>query len=498
MALAEHPQLAHGKKQMVVMVRSRSASLVPIQAGRSHCTFRQLKICRCWINVFLCLFPFAQTVAARERPNVLLIVSDDQRPDTIHALGNERIETPNLDKLASAGTVFRRATCANPLCVPSRAELLSGLTSFHNGFFTEGRLRNDVVLWPQVMRQAGYRTCYVGKWHTPGRPSTRGYVEVDGLYASGKAPPNPQLDRHSRPVTGYVGWQFQTDIGQLLPEKGIGLTPNISAEFADAAIRLIRQDSDKPFFLHVNFTAPHDPLFVPRGFEQRYRADQLPLAANFASQHPFDHGNLRGRDELLLPFPRTPADVRDELAVYYAVITHLDQQIGRILQTLDETGLATNTLVIFAADHGLAIGSHGLRGKQNMYEHTINVPLLMRGPGIPQGEHRDAQCYLRDLFPTVCELAGIAMPKTDGKSLAPVLRGARQEVHPFIVGYFGDSQRMIRAGHWKLIRYPAVSREQLFDIQSDPDELHNLIDNPRHAPKASELRGQLEEWLASQ
>ncbi len=439
---------------------------------------------------------FTRTAIANERPNVLLIVSDDQRPDTIRALGNERIETPNLDKLARAGTVFRRATCANPLCVPSRAELLSGMTSFHNGYFSEGRLRQDVLLWPQVMQQAGYRTCYVGKWHTPGRPSTRGYDEVDGLYAGGKAPANPQLDRHGQPVTGYVGWQFQTDGGQLLPEKGIGLTPNISAEFANAAIRLIKQQQSKPFFLHVNFTAPHDPLFVPPGFGQRYPPDQLPLPLNFTPQHPFDHGNLRGRDELLLPFPRTAADVRDELAVYYAVITHLDQQIGRILQTLDETGLAANTLVIFASDHGLAIGSHGLRGKQNMYEHTINVPLLMRGPGIPHGEHRDAQCYLRDLFPTVCELVGIEIPKVDGLSLVPVLRGERQEVHPFIVGYFGNSQRMIRAGHWKLIRYPAASREQLFDVQADPDELRNLIDDPAHATKAADLRRQLEEWLA--
>jgi len=429
---------------------------------------------------------------------VLLLVSDDQRPDTIRALGNERIETPNLDKLARAGTVFRRATCANPLCVPSRAEILSGLTSFHNGFFSSGRLRDDVILWPEVMRQAGYRTCYVGKWHTPGRPSTRGYEQVDGLFAGGKRPATPQLDRHGQPVTGYVGWQFQTDSGQTMPEKGIGLTPNISAEFADAAIRLLTGDRTKPFFMHVNFTAPHDPLFMPPGFAQRYRSDNVTLPPNFAAQHPFDHGNLRGRDELLLPFPRTAADVLDELAVYYAVIAHLDQQVGRILEALEEHGLADNTLVIFAADHGLAIGSHGLRGKQNMYEHTINVPLLMRGPGIPQGEQRMAQCYLRDLFPTVCELAGIETPKLDGRSLVPVLRGAQSEIHPFIVGYFANSQRMIRSGDWKLIHYPLASREQLFDLHADPHELHDLIGNPSHTAKAEQLRVDLDKWLADQ
>jgi arylsulfatase A-like enzyme len=435
---------------------------------------------------------------ATDRPNILLIVSDDQRPDTIRAFGNQRIETPNLDKLARGGTVFRRATCANPVCVPSRAELMSGLTSFHNGFYTEGRLRNDLVLWPEVMRQAGYRTCYVGKWHTPGRPATRGYDEVDGLYAGGGRPPTPQLDRHGRPVTGYVGWQFQTDRGELQPEKGIGLTPNISAEFADATIRLLKKKQEKPFFLHVNFTAPHDPLFVPTGFENRYRADQLPLPTNFAPQHPFDHGNLRGRDELLWPFPRTEADVRDELAAYYAVITHLDEQIGRILQSLDEAGLSPNTVVILTSDHGLAIGSHGLRGKQNMYEHTINVPLIMRGPGIPSGEHRDAQCYLRDLFPTVCELSAIETPKIDGRSLVPVLKGQQSEIHPFVVGYFGDSQRMIRAGHMKYIRYPKAARQQLFNVQADPNELQNLLDDLVDAGQLDQLRQQLDAWLNEQ
>jgi arylsulfatase A-like enzyme len=321
---------------------------------------------------------------------------------------------------------------------------------------------------------------------------------VDGLFGSGKAPAQPQRDRHGRPVTGYVGWQFQTDDGRRVPEKGIGLTPHISAEFAYAAIRFLRQPVDQPFFLHVNFTAPHDPLFFPPGFERRYAADQLPLPPNFLPQHPFDHGNLRGRDELLWPFPRTPADVRDELAAYYAVISHMDQQIGRILQTLCETGLSDKTLVIFASDQGLAIGSHGLRGKQNMYEHTINTPLIVCGPGIPAGQRREVSCYLRDLFPTVCELTGIEPPAVDGRSLVPVLRGQQDEIYPFIVGYFADSQRMIRRGRWKLIWYPQAEREQLFDLERDPDEMEDLCERPAHQATRTELRSQLKRWLREQ
>ncbi|NLF69460.1 MAG: sulfatase-like hydrolase/transferase [Candidatus Anammoximicrobium sp.] len=442
--------------------------------------------------------PSGETAEKASRWNVLLLLSDDQRPDTIGALGNPRIETPNLDDLVRRGTVFTRATCGNPLCVTSRAELLSGLNCFRNGMLTAKRLRTDVTVWPEVMRRAGYHTWYVGKWHTSGRPSTRGYEEVDGLFASGKAPAQPQRDRHGQPVTGYVGWQFQTDDGRRMPEKGVGLTAQISAEFADAAIRFLRRRVDQPFFLHVNFTAPHDPLFLPPGFERRYTADQLPLPPNFLPQHPFDHGNLRGRDELLWPFPRTPADVRDELATYYAVISHMDQQIGRILETLRETGLSDKTLVIFASDQGLAIGSHGLRGKQNMYEHTINTPLVVCGPGIPADQRREASCYLRDLFPTVCQLTGIEPPAVDGRSLVPVLRGQQDQVYPFIVGYFADSQRMIRRGRWKLVWYPQAEREQLFDLERDPYEIDDLSERPEQQATRAELRSQLKRWLREQ
>lgn len=432
---------------------------------------------------------------AAERPNVLLLVSDDQRPDTIHALGNEPIQTPNLDALVRRGTVFSRASCAHPLCYPSRAELLTGCTGFRNGTYSRQKLNAGVPLWPQVMREAGYRTAYVGKWHTAGRPSKIGYAECDGLYAGGQKGPAPYVDFRGRPATGYGGWQFQTDEGQRFPEQGIGLTPNISSQFADAAIRLIEKKSDQPFFIHVNFTAPHDPRIWPPGYESKYPASSLPLPKNFLPEHPFDHGNARGRDEVLLPFPRTAADVQQELACYYAVISHLDEQVGRIFRALDDAGQRDNTIVIYTSDHGLAIGSHGLVGKQNMYEHTINVPLIVAGPGVPAGQTRAAQCYLRDLFPTICDLAGIACPQVDGLSLVPVLRGEKAEVRPFLVGYFQDSQRMIRAGHWKLVWYPKIDRWQLFDLAADPLEMHDLMADSDQQPRRADLRAQLLAWL---
>jgi choline-sulfatase len=462
--------------------------------------FRRLIVILCSIGLFDTARAAAETTSGPRRPNVLVLVADDMRPDVIGALGHPQVKTPVLDALIRAGTVFRRASCANPVCVPSRAEMLSGRTSFKNGFYAKGALSNDgPPVWAQTMRLGGYRTYYVGKWHTAGRPSTRGYDEAVGLYAGGTRPEKPQVDHAGRVVTGYVGWVFQTDDGKKFPERGIGLTPTISADFADAAIEVIRRKHKAPFFLHVNFTAPHDPRLLPPGFAKNYPADRIQLPKNFRAEHTFDHGNLKGRDEKLLAFPRRPEEARAEIAAYYAVIEHLDQQIGRILAALQAAGLADDTLVIFTSDHGLALGSHGLVGKQNMYEHTINVPLIFRGPGIAKGQTRMADCYLRDLYPTVCELGGMTPPKDlDGRSLVPVLRGGKDAIYPFITGYFADTQRMIRQGRWKYIAYPAAGREQLFDLQADPDELRDLSADPKHANQRNELRAQLRRWLEEQ
>jgi arylsulfatase A-like enzyme len=428
------------------------------------------------------------------RPNVLLLVSDDQRPDTIAALGNRHIRTPTLDQLVARGTAFLRATCANPICTPSRAEIMTGCSGFRNGVLDFGdTIRPGTPRWAETMRTAGYRTFYVGKWHNDGRPRDHGYDQSRGLFFSGgpKRLTYP-TDHAGRAVTGYTRWVFQSDDGTIYPEKGVGLTPEISDHIAAAAIDLIKQTKSRPFFLHVNFTAPHDPLLLPPRFETAYDPQAIPLPPNFLEQHPFDHGNLRGRDEKLWPWPRTEQDVRSELAAYYAVIAHMDQQIGRILTALEDAGEREETLVIFTSDHGLAIGSHGLRGKQNMYDHTIGVPLIFAGPGVPGGTKNRAQCYLRDLFPTVCDLVGVAWPESvEGRSLAPVIRGKQESIYPAVFGYFRNSQRMIRTDRWKLIHYPSIGRYQLFDLMTDPNELHDVSGDGRHKNRFEQLQARL-------
>ena len=455
------------------------------------------------LSLLLCGCSTAFAAGADKPLNVLFLLADDQRPDSIRALGNPIIQTPNLDRLVRGGTALTRATCANPICTPSRAEILTGCSGFRNGVLDFGRkIDPQIALWPRTMQEAGYRTWYVGKWHNDGGPTQRGFERSNGLFSGGggkwwgnSAYPQHALDFNGRPVTGYRGWVFQTDEGKLLPERGVGLMPDISRSFADAAIELIQTKPEKPFFLQVNLTSPHDPLLMPPGYEKRYDPKSMPVPKNFLPEHPFDHGNLRGRDEKLFEWPRTPEMVQNELAVYYAVISYMDEQVGRIVQALEDTGQRERTLVIFSSDHGLAVGSHGLRGKQNQYEHTINVPLIFNGPGIAAGKKSSAQCYLRDLFPTVCELAEIPIPKTvEGRSLVPVLMGRQPAIYDEVFGYFRRSQRMIRSEDYKLIEYPEAGRIQLFHLPTDPWELHNLADDPRSQKIRRELLKKLRAW----
>jgi len=441
--------------------------------------------------------------AQTSRPNILFLLADDMRPDCISALGNPRIETPNLDRMVLNGTAFNRASCSYPICTVSRTELLTGRHAWSERKANENE--GKIPTWPEQLKNSGYETWHVGKWHVKGRPSSRGYTKVSGLFSAGGSQYWKEGQRNWRGslITGYRGWIFQSDDGKSkYPEAGVGLTPDINIRFADSAIALIRDPSSDPWFCQVNFTAPHDPLMMPPGLEGKYRSEDMVLPKNYLPRHPFDHGNLEGRDEQLLDWPRTESAIKDLLRVYYSVIEGLDAQIGRILTVLKETGQLENTIIIFSSDHGLACGSHGLRGKQNQYEHTINVPLIMMGPHIKAGWTSDAQVYLRELYPTTCDLANVDIPEgLDGKSFKAILQGSGKSHHKNIYGYFTDTQRMIRTEDgWKLIRYPKVDRWQLFDLNTDPFEIDDLVNssNPIHKQKFNELRTELNAWRKNQ
>jgi arylsulfatase A-like enzyme len=220
------------------------------------------------------------------------------------------------------------------------------------------------------------------------------------------------------------------------------------------------------------------------------------LPRNFVPQHWFDLGpSMTGRDEKLAAWPRTKEVVSDQLAEYYGLITHLDVQIGRILDALDKSGRANDTIIIYAADHGLAVGSHGLLGKQSVYEHSQKCPLIMVGPGIPKHQSTDAFTYLHDIFPTVTALTGVTPPANlDGHDLSPLWRGEKDKVRDSVFLSFTDHSRAINDGRYKLIRYPQIDHTQLFDLDNDPDEMEDLAENADQAERIEQLTAMLEQW----
>jgi arylsulfatase A-like enzyme len=283
------------------------------------------------------------------------------------------------------------------------------------------------------------------------------------------------------------------------PKDASHIGAKFSSElFSDAAIEFLRgYAGDAPFFMYVSYTAPHDPRMAPQQYADMYKPDAIPVPESFMPEHPFDNGEMSIRDEKLAPRPRTPEVVREHIAAYYAMITHLDAQMGRVLQALEETGRADDTIVIFSGDNGLAVGRHGLLGKQNLYEHSLRVPLVLSGPGIFRGERRDGLCYLHDLSPTVYELASIPVPESvESTSLVPLITGKRPRLRNTLFGAYKDIQRMVRDDQYKLIEYSVKGTRttQLFDLAVDPSELNNLAGDTHYAAHVARLRRELAQW----
>jgi arylsulfatase A-like enzyme len=204
---------------------------------------------------------------------------------------------------------------------------------------------------------------------------------------------------------------------------------------------------------------------------------------------------MAGRDERLAAWPRDPKTIVSQLCEYYGMVTHLDSQIGRILGALEQSGQADNTIIVYAADHGLALGSHGLLGKQNLYEHSQLCPLIFVGPGIPENRSSEALTYLLDIFPTVLSLAGLdPVQGIDGKDLSPIWLGEKERVRDSIFLAYADEIRAVRDDRYKLIRYPQLNHTQLFDLRTDSGELNNLASNPAQVERIETLLDLLRNW----
>ena len=436
------------------------------------------------------------------RPNIVLTVADDQQADAVAALSRgeagRELQTPHLDSLCERGVAMSDAhhmgSLVPAVCAPSRAMLHTGrsLWRVQPQDLTDPATGRVLPTLGGLLREAGYDTFGVGKWHNGRDSFAHSFDAGSRLFFGGMDDP------WATAMQDYQGGSF----GESYTGDG-----HATDLFADAACEYLRDraegDDRRPLFLYVAFTSPHDPRTAPAKYHDLYDTSQIMLPENVVPEHPFDNGELHVRDENLEPAPRTREAVRQHSADYFAMVTHLDDALGRVHAALDTAGLTRDTLVIHTADHGLSLGRHGLMGKQNLYNESWRVPLILAGPGVPEGERRAGLCYQHDLFPTLLEAAGVDVPEaTAFRSLWPMMRG-QSDGWMSVFGAYRDVQRAVRGGvrggrvgRWKLIEYlpPAERRTQLFDLRDDPLETRNLADASAHADTLARLRDELRAW----
>lgn len=434
-------------------------------------------------NTVLCQVP-----PDDKRPNILFIVTDDQSPFSLKAYGNKICQTPNIDRIVKNGMTIEQAyiqgSWQSAVCIPSRTQIMTGRSIWRTvGLPGPSKFKGlsaseanqqlqpsdpEYYSMPAIFNRAGYttfRTC---------KPTTS-YESADILF-----------------TYNYERWCVYAD-----DENG-------SKWHGDKAIDFLNhqqsQRADKPFLMYVGFSHPHDPRHGTQDLYDKYGASDEPpntpnaaappLPANYLPEHPFHHGNDKGRDETRVQGVMTNRDeatVRNEIGRQYACIEGLDVQIGRILDKLAEIGELENTYIFFCGDNGIAIGSHGLMGKQNLYEHSWRVPLIVSGPGIERNSRAKGNIYLMDVLSTMCDMVGIKTPSSsDGKSFFSVLKGETSKIREVMYGVFNVKKhrtgngsrpgiRAVRKGDWKLIKYDVYEGEvhetQLFNLKDNPHEL---------------------------
>lgn len=423
-----------------------------------------------------------------KQPNILLFVTDDHGRWACGTYGNRQLRTPNLDRLANTGVAVENAFTPTPVCSPARASLLTGLTPSQHGIHDYIAMRFDRRDWlagvptlPQLLQKAGYRTGMYGKWH---------------------------LGNEDTPAPGFDSW---FSIGSAYPIHHFGKrafchqgrmtsrTGYVDDIIADQAANFLQQHDARPFFLLVGLYAPHSPWDGhPLPLVDQYRATDF---ADIPEGESYPFSEPAG-ESLTVDKRREP----EHLAQYYAAVTHVDENVGQLLELLEEAGQSKNTLVVYTSDHGLNCGHHGVWGKGNgtlplnMFEESIRVPLILNWPGVlPAGARCKDMVDHLDLFQTLAAAAGVELPPNAdfaGKSLMPLLEDARASSSWRSVqfGEYGPV-RMARTRTHKLVRRFPNGPHELFDLAADPRESRNLIDDERYRVQAQQLSDLIEQYF---
>lgn len=475
-------------------------------------------------------------------PNVLVVLADELRADTLGCFGNPICQTPNLDRLASQGTLFEQCMITQPTCTPSRASLLTGcypsaLRSRMVGCYTP----DDPRFLPRVLAGQGYRTASIGKLHLIPQVAEidrfeqavatdyYGFAEVDivnghGMQVRGPnysrwlADKVPDLDARMaavEPLTPGVN----NHTGSLQTHTWILPADAHSGEYiAERACKFLTTagERDQPFFLHVSFPDPHHPTTVPEPYARMYDPAEMPLpippvgqahgATELQMTAHHGTGQPADRDPVIGTPPDdysryTEADWRSTKALYYGMVTLLDAQIGRILDALDDAGLSDNTIVVFATDHGEYLGDHGLMGKGFHYDSVLRTPMIVRGAGIQAGRRLDGVASAVDLAPTLLAYTGVDEPEgVQGTSMLPALTGEGSLPRSAVLTENDDDfvpmrARTVTTRAWKLTWYLNSPDGELYDRGNDPTEQHNLWHDPDFDAVRNDLLAELLEQV---
>ncbi len=457
----------------------------------------------------------AASAAPAKKLNVLFLIADDLNCD-LHCYDHPRVQTPNIDRLAARGVRFDRAYCQFPLCGPSRASFLTGRRPDETRIHTNprsGRFSTDytgtphfrehlpdTVTLPQLFRQHGYTVARVGKLYHYGVPGQIGTAGLDDppswqyvVNPAGrdKAEENQVFTLTPGSYGGTLSWLAAegTDLEQT---DGLGAT---------AAISLLEQYRDQPFFLAVGFYRPHTPYVAPKRYFEMYPPDEITLPELSPEDQkrapPPAYASAKAEQEKMTDHQR-----REAIQAYWAAITFMDAQVGRVLDALEELGLADNTVVVMTSDHGYHMYQHGLWQKMSLFENSARVPLMIAAPGAAgNGQATAALAELVDLYPTLADLCGLPAPDyLDGASQRAVLDDPARSVKD---AAFTQVRRgvlngySVRTPRWRYTLWDEGRKgEQLYDMQADPHETKNLASDPAHAETVAQLRQRLAEYAA--
>lgn len=439
--------------------------------------------------------------------NIVLFMCDDLRWDALSGMGHPQVKTPHIDQLMKAGTAFTRCTIpgstSGAVCMPSRAMVHTGKSLFE--LEETGRsVPRDHTLLGEVLREAGYETFHTGKWHNERESFHRSFSNGGNIFFGGMG------DQWNMPVYDYDSTgEYAGKVPYVLKplrEKTVEYLDgdrrtngrHATEIFVETACDFLsaRTPEEPPFFLSVALTAPHDPRNAPQRFHEMYPPDSIDLPENYLAQHPHHTGSLGGRDDRLAETPRKPAAIREHLSDYYGIISHLDEAFGKLMEALEASGERENTIVVFTADHGISIGQHGLMGKQNLYEHSTRIPMILAGPGIPEGKRIDERILHYGLMPTLLECLEVEAPgSVSGEPFTAFFRDEGNGLDELYLAYV-DAIRGLIQGDWKLLEYRGAegyAATQLFNITEDPLETVDRAPDPDYRERVQSMRARLVE-----